>query len=123
MAHYWTTGGARAHVVRTAAALALLALVMPDRPASAQTTELRVKEPITVPLPSGARLEVYGGSGYILLQKATGADVVVSVVKSMLAETAPVMMLKTTDGIPICAVYPSTDPKKPHECVPGGKGR
>ena len=123
MSHSWTTGGVRAHVVRTAAALAMLALVIPNRPASAQATEIRIKEPVTVPLPSGARVEVYGGSGYILLKKATGADVVVSVVKSKLAETAPVLMLKTTEGITICAVYPTTDPKKPHECLPGGKGR
>lgn len=124
MSHHWnTSGGARVHVVRTAAALALLALVMPDGLARAQTSEIRLKEPATVPLPSGARVEVYGGSGYILLKKATGADVVVSVVKSKLAETAPVMMLKTTEGITICAVYPSEDPKKPHECLPGGKGR
>lgn len=121
--HRNTSGGARAHIVRTAAALALLALVMPDGLARAQTSEIRLKEPATVPLPSGARVEVYGGSGYILLKKATGADVVVSVVKSKLAETAPVMMMKTTEGITICAVYPSEDPKKPHECVPGGKGR
>jgi hypothetical protein len=74
-------------------------------------------------LPSGARVEVYGGSGYILLKKATNARVVVSVVKSKLAADVPVTILKTPEGITICAVYPAQDPKKPHACVPGGKGR
>jgi hypothetical protein len=102
---------------------ALLAIVLPDRVSSAQTDEIRVGQPTTVPLPSGARVEVYGGSGYILLKKATTADVVVSVVKSKLAADVPVTMLKTPEGITICAVYPAQDAKKPHECVPGGKGR
>jgi hypothetical protein len=35
----------------------------------------------------------------------------------------PVTMLKTPEGITICAIYPAEDPKKPHECIPGGKGR
>ena len=102
---------------------ALLAIVLPDRFSSAQTDEIRVGQPTTVPLPSGARVEVYGGSGYILLKKATTADVVVSVVKSKLAADVPVTMLKTPEGITICTVYPAQDAKKPHECVPGGKGR
>jgi hypothetical protein len=101
----------------------LLALVLPDRSASAQTSEIQVGQPATVPLPKGSRVEVFGGSGYILLKKATTAHVVVSVVKSKLAADAPVTMVQTSEGITICAVYPAQDPKKPHECVPGGKGR
>ncbi len=115
--------GQRAHVLRTAAVFALLALVLPDRFSGAQTSEIQVGQPTTVPLPSGARVEVYGGSGYILLKKAANAQVVVSVVKSKLAADVPVTMVKTSEGITICAVYPAQDPKKPHECVPGGKGR
>ena len=121
MTHHWTSR--RAHVLRTAAVCALLAIVLADRVSSAQTDEIRVGQPTTVPLPSGARVEVYGGSGYILLKKATTADVVVAVVKSKLAADVPVTMLKTPEGITICTVYPAQDAKKPHECVPGGKGR
>lgn len=113
----------RAHVLRTAAVFALLALVLPDRFSSAQTGEIQVGQPTTVTLPRGARVEVYGGSGYVLLKKATTADVVVSAVKSKLAADVPVTILKTSEGITICTVYPAQDPKKPHECVPGGKGR
>jgi hypothetical protein len=102
---------------------ALLALVLPDRLSRAQTSEIQVGQPTTVPLATGARVEVYGGSGYILLKKATSAQVVVSVVKSKLAADVPVTMLKTSEGLTICAVYPAQDPKKPHACVPGGKGR
>ena len=116
-------GGRRTHVLRTAAAFALLAFVLPDRFSRAQTSEIRVGQPTTVPLPSGARVEVYGGSGYILLKKATDAHVVVSVVKSKLAADVPVTMLKTSEGITICTVYPAQDPKKTHECVAGGTGR
>jgi hypothetical protein len=106
-----------------AAVFALVAIVLPDGVSSAQTDEIRAGQPTTVPLPSGARVEVFGGSGYILLKKATSPDVVVSVVKSKLAADVPVTMLKTPEGITICAVYPAQDAKKPHECVPGGKGR
>jgi hypothetical protein len=120
-----TPGGCcrRAQVLRTIAVLALLALVVPDRFSGAQTTEIQVGQPATVPLPSGARVDVYGGSGYILLKKATTAQVVIAVVKSTLAADVPVTMLKTPEGITICAVYPAQDAKKPHECAPGGKGR
>ena len=109
--------------VLTHTALSLLALTLPYRSSIAQTSEVRVGEPASVELPSGARVEVYGGSGYILLKKAPGSNVVVSVVKSKLAADVPVTMLKTPEGITICAVYPSEDPKKPHACAPGGKGR
>ena len=108
---------------RAIAVLGLLAFLLPDRSAIAQTSEIRVGEPVTVELPSGARVDVFGGSGYILLKKAAGSQVTVSVVKSKLAADFPVTMLKTSEGITICAVYPSEDPKKPHECLPGGKGR
>jgi hypothetical protein len=101
----------------------MLAVVLPDRTATTQTSEIRVGEPATVELPSGARVAVYGGSGHILFKKAAGSQVVISVVKSKLAADVPVTMLKTPEGITICAVYPSNDPKKPHACEPGGKGR
>lgn len=117
------SAGWRAHALRIAAGLALLALAVPDRPSAAQPIEVRVGEPATVPVASGARVEVYGGTGYVLLKKGTTADVVVTVVKSKLAADVPVTILKTPDGLTICAVYPAGDPKKPHECVPGGKGR
>jgi hypothetical protein len=115
--------GPRAHVLRAAGVFVLLALVMPDRASTAQTSEIRVGEPATVSLPSGARVDVSSGGGYVLLKKATAADVVITVVKSKLAADVPVTMLKTPEGITICAVYPAQDPKKPHECLPGGKGR
>ena len=108
---------------RDIAILALLALVLPGHTAVAQTSEIRVGEPVTVELPGSARVEIYGGSGHILLKRAAGSQVVVSVVKSKLAADFPVTMLKTPEGITICAVYPSDDPKKPHACLPGGKGR
>ena len=115
--------GRRAHVLRTVAVFALLALVLPDRFSRAQSSEIQVGQPATVPLPGGARVEVYGGSGYVLLKKATSDHVVVSVVKSKLAADVPVTLVKTSEGITICAVYPAQDGKKPHECLPGGKGR
>lgn len=114
MRHQWTRG--------SFTVLALFALFLPER-SSAQTGEVQVGQPMTVAVPSGSRVEVYGGSGYVLLKKATGADVVISVVKSKLAADVPVTVVKTAEGITICAVYPAQNPKKPHECLPGGKGR
>lgn len=102
---------------------ALLALVMTVRSATAQTSDIQVGQPATISLPKGARVEVFGGSGYVLLKQAASTQVVVSVVKSKLAADFPVTMLRTADGITICAVYPAEDPKKPHACLAGGKGR
>ena len=108
---------------RVTAVLGLLVLLAPNRTSLAQPGEVRVGEPVTMDLPAGARVDVFGGSGYILLKKAAGSQVTVSVVKSKLAADFPVNILKTPEGIMVCAVYPSEDPKKPHECLPGGKGR
>lgn len=117
MTHPWIP------ILRTVAVLALFAVALPDRSSRAQTSEVRVGEPATIPLPGSARVEVYGGSGHILLKKAASDHVVVSVVKSKLAADVPVTVVKTAEGLTICAVYPAHDQKKPHECVPGGKGR
>ena len=118
MRHPWNNAAKH-----TVAILGLLVIVLPDPSSVAQSTEIRVGEPATVELPSGARVEVFGGNGHILLKKATGPNMVVSVVKSKLAADVPVTMVKTPEGVTICAVYPTADPKKPHACVPGGKGR
>ena len=122
MKHRWNSDHKHnaAVFLRTIAVFGVLALVLPDRRSMAQTSEIRVGEPATVELPSGARVEVYGGSGHILLKKASGPHVVVSVVKSKLAADFPVTMIKTPEGVTICAVYLSEDPKKSHACVPGG---
>lgn len=123
MTRLWATGTGRAHPLQSATICVLLALVPPDRVTGAQTSEIQVGQPSTVTLPAGARVDVYGGSGYILLKKATGPNVVISVVKSKLAADVPVTMIKTPEGLTICAVYPGEDQKKPHQCLPGGKGR
>lgn len=114
----------RARVLPTAALCALLALALPDRWSAAQeTSEIRVGQPTTVTVPSGTRVDVYGGNGYILLKKGTSAHVVVSTVKSKLAADVPVTMVKTPEAIVVCAIYPASNPKKPHECVAGGRAR
>ena len=118
MTHSWNTRS-----LRTIAACGLLACLLPGPVAVAQTSEVRVGAPATVDVPTGARVAVSGGNGYILLKKAAGAQVVVSVVKAKLAADVPVTMLTTPEGLTICAVYPAEDPKKPHACAPAGKGR
>ena len=125
MRHHRTSGRSlrSARVLRTLALLALFAVVAPDRQARAQTSEVQVGKPATIPLPSGARVDVYAGSGFILLKKAPAADVVITVVKSKLAADVPVTVLKTAEGLTICAVYPAEEGKKPHECRADGKGR
>jgi hypothetical protein len=107
---------------RAVTALALLLTVAAPR-AVAQETELVPGTPVTISLEKAQRVEVFAGSGYVLLKKATGPDVVVSVAKAKLAAEARVVMLQGAEGLTICTVYPSDDPKKPHACVPGGKGR
>lgn len=115
-------------IARTIPALALLlhasnGLAQPAPSTGGEDTALAPGTPTTLSLPAGARVEVFAGNGYVLLKKATGTDVVVSVAKAKLAADVPVTLLKTPEGITICTVYPSTDAKKPHACVPGGKAR
>ena len=53
----------------------------------------------------------------------TPEDAIAVVFARDVPQDVRVVMLKTPDGVTICTVYVSTDPKKPTECLPGGEGR
>jgi hypothetical protein len=51
-----------------------------------------------------------------------GDQVVVEYARDVPADVK-IVTLTTTEGVTICTVYASSNPKKPVECLPGGKGR
>jgi hypothetical protein len=97
-------------------------LLCPVTNSLAQPVELPVGTQ-SLPIATGALLELFGGSGYMILKKAAGDQATITIAKAPLAADVRVMMVTRPEGVTICTVYPSKDPKKPHECLPGNKGR
>ena len=90
--------------------------------ALAQPAELPVGTQ-SLPIAKGALVELFGGSGYMILKKAAGDQATITIAKAPLAADVRVMMVPQPEGVTICTVYPSKDPKKPHDCLPGGQAR
>jgi hypothetical protein len=97
-------------------------LSFPLANALAQPAELPVGTE-SLPIASGALVEVFGGSGYLILKRAAGDQAVITIAKAPLAADVRVLAITRPDGITVCTVYPSKDPKKPHDCLPGGTAR
>ncbi len=78
-------------------------------------------------IPPGGTLEVKSLVGRIRFEQATGTAALVEIRRVVPpgVEDDPVIHVVTHEkGVTICPVYPSTNPKKPNECIPGrGKGR
>jgi carbon monoxide dehydrogenase subunit G len=77
-------------------------------------------------LKSGQTLEVRGINGAIHATRASGSEAVVTATKrahrSDPAEVE-IKVVEHSDGVTICAVYPSRRASQPNECRPDGEGR
>ena len=76
-----------------------------------------------VTIAKGKLLEFKGSNTALEITKAAGPEALFTVVKDAAAADIRVQMVTHDKGVTICAVYPSKDPKKPNECLPGAKGR
>jgi hypothetical protein len=75
---------------------------------------------------SGQAIEIKGINGFVHAVQASGDEVVVSANKSGRhsdAQSVDIQVVPHSDGITICAVYPSGRDGRPNECLPGSGGR
>jgi hypothetical protein len=70
----------------------------------------------------GGTVEFRGVNGEATFVGAPGTQVVVFYARDVPADVK-IVTFSTPAGLTVCTVYVSTDPKKPTECLPGGKGR
>ena len=103
-------------------ALLLVMVVQTSGPATAQTPATEITTGANIPLAAGATLELRAVNGEASFLKAPGDQVVVEFARAVPADVR-VVTLTTPQGVTICTVYASSDPKKPTECLPEGKGR
>ncbi len=102
--------------------LLLVMFVQTSGPATAQTPATEITTGANIPLAAGATLELRAVNGEASFLKAPGDQVVVEFARAVPADVR-IVTLTTAQGLTICTVYASSDPKKPTECLPDGKGR
>lgn len=74
----------------------------------------------------GKRIEIKGVNGRIRAEPASGDEVEVRALrkgKRSDPTSVRIEVVEHSDGVTICAVYPSRDPDRPNECRPGTAGR
>jgi len=92
-------------------------------PPAADTTEIAVDKPVTLPVAQGSAFQLRVVTGDIHVTRAPGPDVIVKAVRDAGAEEPRIDMINDENGLTLCTVYSSPNPKKPNECLPKGKGR
>jgi hypothetical protein len=73
-------------------------------------------------VPAGQTLEIKGITGGIRAQAASGAEALVTAVKTARKsepESVKIEVIKHDGGVTICAVYPSKRSTRPNVCTPG----
>jgi hypothetical protein len=106
-------------LVATATAAAQTAPVPP----AADATEIAVDKPVTLPVAQGSAFQLRVVTGDIRVTRAPGPDVIVNAVRDPGADEPRLDMIDDENGLTLCTVYSSPNPKKPNECLPKGKGR
>jgi hypothetical protein len=107
---------------RVGVVLGTVALAVMARGTVAQTTAVEIATGTKIPLAAGATLEFRGVNGEASFTETAGGEVVIQYARDVPADVK-IVMLTTPESVTVCTVYGSTDPKKPTECLPGGKGR
>jgi hypothetical protein len=110
----------RRHYLRLSVITA--ALLAAASGAYAQSNEFRWHGVIA----AGSSIEIKGVNGGIRAEAATGNEVEVVAEKRARRdnpESVRIDVVPHGDGVTICAVYPSRDPSRPNECLPGREGR
>ena len=107
---------------RVGVVLGIIVLALMARATAAQTPAVEIATGTKLPIAAGATLEFRAVNGEASFTETAGAEVVIQFARDVPADVK-VVTLTTPEGVTVCAVYGSTDPKKPTECLPGGKGR
>ena len=97
-----------------------LALLVFPRAADAQDFQWRG------PIAQGRAIEIKGVNGDIRAEPSGSNEVEVVAVKRASRDnpdSVRIDVVPHAGGVTICAVYPTTDARKPNECLPGDEGR
>jgi hypothetical protein len=73
----------------------------------------------------GSAIEIKGVNGSVRAEAAAGDQVEVSATKKSRrsdTESVRIQVVEHANGVTICAVYPSSDGKRPNVCAPGKEG-
>jgi len=100
--------------------IALLCSALARNAAAQVATEIATGT--SVPLAPGMTVQLFAVNGEASFLKAPGDQVLIEFARTVPADIK-VFMVKTTTGLTVCSVYPSTDPKKPTGCGAGGTGQ
>jgi hypothetical protein len=100
----------------------VLAPMAMARQGAAQSAAVEIATGANIPVAAGTTLELQAVNGEASFLSAPGDQVVVEYARDVPADVK-VVMLTTPEGVTLCTVYTSSNPKKPVECLPGGKGR
>jgi len=100
----------------------MLAAAALTHPAAAQTPSDKIASGSRLLVAAGKTFELRALNGEASFLQAQDEKVLVEYVADVPADVN-VVALTTPDGVTVCTVYPSPDPKKTTECLPGGKGR
>ena len=88
----------------------------------ARTSEFRWQGRV----PAGKTIEIKGVNGSIQATGSSGDQVEVVATRRGRRSDPESVQIKTLEhdgGITVCALYPSSDPERPNECLPGSRGR
>lgn len=75
---------------------------------------------------AGRTVEIRGVNGSIQAMGGTGDQVEIVATRRGRRSDPDSVQIRTVEhdgGVTVCALYPSSDPALPNECLPGGKGR
>lgn len=108
-------------------ALFILQLAIPShaarKPLIQSRTELQVDAPWSMVIAKGSKLDIKGVAGSISVTRAPVGATTVTIERDAGAAVPRIELVTHDQGYTLCAIYPSQNPKKPNECVPGGGGR
>ena len=107
---------------RVGLVLGTLVLAAMARQGAAQSAAVEIATGTNLSVAAGATLELQAVHGEATFLSAPGDQVVVEYARDVPADVK-IVTLTTPDGVTVCAVYASSDPKVSTECLPGGKGR
>src|SRR5579864_4660164 len=77
-------------------------------------------------LAPGQSIEIKGINGAVHAERASGSEVTVEATKSGRhsdPNSVSIQVVPHSEGVTVCAVYPSSDLGRPNECQPGSGGR
>ena len=92
------------------------------RGSAAQSPAVEIATGTNIPVAAGATLEFRAVNGEASFLNAPGDQVAVEYARDVPTDVK-IVTLTTPEGVTVCTVYATSDPKRPTECLPGGKGR